>query len=76
MKYAVEMGSYVMMYILNLIKTDSDIQKSVVEIHRNTVSMEIAKSTSIIGCYRGELSSAKVNPTYLPLLTSTAFIRN
>jgi hypothetical protein len=42
MKYAVEMGSVAMTYILIFIKIGSGIQKLIRGIHRQTDSMEIA----------------------------------
>jgi hypothetical protein len=42
MKYAVEMGSSVMIYIPSFIEIDSAIQKIIRGIHRHTDSMEIA----------------------------------
>jgi hypothetical protein len=44
MKYIVEIGSRVMIYIPSLIRTGSGIQKLTVGIHRHTDSMEIAKA--------------------------------
>jgi hypothetical protein len=42
MKYAVEMGSDVMIYIPNFINIDSGIQKSLRGTHRHTNGIEIA----------------------------------
>jgi hypothetical protein len=42
MKYAIEMGSGVMIYILSLIKIGSGIQKLIGKIHRHTDSMVIS----------------------------------
>jgi hypothetical protein len=41
MKYAVEMGSGVMIYIPSFVQTGSGIQKFIRGIHRHTDSMEI-----------------------------------
>jgi hypothetical protein len=42
MNYVVEIGSGVMIYIPNFIKSGSDIQKLIAGIHRHTDSMAIA----------------------------------
>jgi hypothetical protein len=44
MKYAVERGSDVMIYITNFIKIGSGIQKLIRGIHRHTAKMEIAST--------------------------------
>jgi hypothetical protein len=42
MKYALEMGSGVLIYIPSVIKIASDVQKLIGRIHRHTHSMDIA----------------------------------
>jgi hypothetical protein len=65
-----EVGSCVMMYVLNLMKTGSGIQKLVVGIHRHTDSMEIAKSAAT--CSRWFLACG----FYYPEDGGDKFLRN